>query len=80
MSKALINKSSLAEIVIAANQNEYEVPQLKSTINEIIKAEARASLIDAMVFTREAAAILKKGSNNFINQLIEKQNDKMDKF
>ena len=69
MSKALINKSSLAEIVIAANQNEYEAPQLKLTINEIIEAEATASLIDAMVFTREAAAILKKGSKNFINQL-----------
>ena len=80
MSKALINDSSLAEIVIAANQNEYEAPKLKLTIKEIIEAEARASLIDAMVFTREAAAILKKGSNNFINQLIEKQNDKMDKF
>jgi hypothetical protein len=69
MSKALINDSSLAEIVIVANQNEYEVPQLKLTINEIIEAEARASLIDAMVFTREAAAILTKGSKKFINQL-----------
>jgi hypothetical protein len=73
MSKALINKSSLAEIVIAANQNEYEVPQLKLTINEIIEAEARASLIDAMVFTREAAAILTKGSKKFTNKLIEQQ-------
>lgn len=69
MSKALINKSSLAEIVIAANQNEYEVPQLKLTINEIIEAEARASLVDVKVFTVEAAAILKKGSKKFINQL-----------
>ncbi len=69
MSKVLINKSSLAEIVIAANQKEYEAPQLKLTINEIIKAEASASLIDAMVFTGEAAAILTKGSNSFINQL-----------
>lgn len=69
MSKALINDNSLAEIVIVANQNEYEAPQLKLTINEIIKAEARASLIDAMVFTREAAAILTKGSKKFINQL-----------
>ena len=73
MSKALINKSSLAEIVIAANQNKYEVPQLKLTINEIIEAEARASLIDAMVFTREAAAILTKGSKKFMNKLIEQQ-------
>ena len=80
MSKVLINKSSLAEIIIAANKNEYEAPQLKLTINEIIEAEARASLVDAMVFTREAAAILMKGSEKFINQLIEKQNDKMDKF
>ena len=69
MSKALINDNSLAEIVIAANQNEYEAPQLKLTINEIIEAEVRASLIDAMVFTVEAAAILKKGSKKFINQL-----------
>ena len=73
MSKALINNSSLAEIVIAANQNEYEVPQLKLTIKEIIEAEARASLIDAMVFTREAAAILTKGSKKFMNKLIEQQ-------
>ena len=73
MSKALINDNSLAEIVIAANQNKYEVPQLKLTINEIIEAEARASLIDAMVFTREAAAILTKGSKKFMNKLIEQQ-------
>lgn len=69
MSKALINDNSLAEIVIAANQNEYEAPQLKLTINEIIEAEARASLVDAKIFTREAAVILKKGSKKFINQL-----------
>ena len=80
MSKALINNSSLAEIVIAVSQNDGELPPSKLIINEIIKAEARASLIDAMVFTREAAAILMKGSEKFINQLIEKQNDKMDKF
>jgi hypothetical protein len=73
MSKALINDNSLAEIGIVANQNEYEAPQLKLTINEIIKAEARASLIDAMVFTREAAAILTKGSKKFMNKLIEQQ-------
>ena len=73
MSKALINKSSLAEIVIAANQNEYEAPQLKLTINEIIEAEARASLVDTMLFTREAATKFKKGSREFINKLIEEQ-------
>ena len=73
MSKALINNSSLAEIVIAANQNEYEVPQLKLIIKEIIEAEAMASLIDAMVFTPEAAAILTKGSKKFMNKLIEQQ-------
>ena len=73
MSKALINKSSLAEIVIAANQNEYEAPQLKLTINEIIEAEARASLVDAKLFTREAATKFKKGSREFINKLIEQQ-------
>ncbi len=73
MSKALINNSPLAEIVIAANQNEYEAPQLKWTINEIIKAEARASLVDVKVFTVEAAAILKKGSKKFMNKLIEQQ-------
>jgi hypothetical protein len=73
MSKALINKSSLAEIVIAVSQNDGELPPSKLIINEIIKAEARASLIDAMVFTREAAAILMKGSEKFMNKLIEQQ-------
>jgi len=47
----------------------------KLIINEIIEAEARASLIDAMVFTPEAATTLKKGSENFINQLIEENNE-----
>jgi hypothetical protein len=73
MSKALINNSSLAEIVIAVSQNDGELPPSKLIINEIIKAEARASLIDAMVFTREAAAILMKGSEKFMNKLIEQQ-------
>ena len=71
MSKALINNSSLAEVVIVVSQNECRLPPLKLIINEIIEAEARASLVDAMLFTREAAAILKKGSEKFINQLIE---------
>jgi len=38
-------------------------------INQIIEAETRVSLVDTMLFTREAAAILKKGSKKFINQL-----------
>jgi len=38
-------------------------------INQIIEAEAMASLVDAKLFTREAVAILTKGSNSFINQL-----------
>ena len=42
-------------------------------INEIIEAEAMASLVDAMLFTKEAAATLKKGSKKFINQLIEQK-------
>jgi hypothetical protein len=52
---------------------DSELPPSKLIINEIIKAEARASLIDAMVFTREAAAILMKGSEKFMNKLIEQQ-------
>ena len=75
MSKALINNSSLAEVVIAVSQNECRLPPPKLIINEIIEAETRASLVDAMLFTKEAAAILKKGSENFINQLIEQNND-----
>ena len=71
MSKAL--NSSVVKVVIAANQNEYEAPQLKLTINEIIEAEARASLVDTMLFTREAATKFKKGSREFINKLIEQQ-------
>lgn len=71
MSKAL--NSSVVKVVIAANQNEYEAPQLKLTINEIIEAEARASLVDTMLFTREAATKFKKGSRKFINKLIEQQ-------
>ena len=71
MSKAL--NSSVVKVVIAANQNEYEAPQLKLTINEIIEAEARASLVDTMLFTREAVAVLTRGSKKFINKLIEQQ-------
>ena len=71
MSKAL--NSSVVKVVIAANQNEYEAPQLKLTINEIIEAEAMASLVDAKLFTREAATKFKKGSREFINKLIEQQ-------
>jgi len=71
VSKAL--NSSVVKVVIAANQNEYEAPQLKLTINEIIEAEARASLVDTMLFTREAATKFKKGSRKFINKLIEQQ-------
>lgn len=44
-------------------------------IKEIIEAEAMASLVDAMLFTREAATTLKKGSENFINQLMEQNNE-----
>jgi len=73
MSKALINNSSLAEIVIAVSQNECELPPSKLIIKEIIEAEAMASLLDAMVFTREAATTLKKGSKKFMNKLIEQQ-------
>lgn len=75
MRNALINNSSLAKIVINVSQNECELPPSKLIINEIIEAEARASLIDAMVFTPEAATTLKKGSENFINQLIEENNE-----
>jgi len=71
VSKAL--NSSVVKVVIAANQNEYEAPQLKLTINEIIEAEARASLVDTMLFTREAVAVLTRGSKKFINKLIEEQ-------
>ena len=42
-------------------------------INEIMEEEARALLVDAKLFTREAAAILTKGSRKFINKLIEQQ-------
>ncbi len=73
VSKALINNTSLAEVVIAVSQNEYRLPPPKLIINEIIEAEAMASLVDAMLFTKEAAAILKKSSENFINQLIEQK-------
>lgn len=73
MSKAL--NSSAAKVVIAVSQNECRLPTSKLIINEIIEAEATASLVDAMLFTKEAAAILKKGSENFINQLIEQNND-----
>ena len=75
MRNALINNSSLAEIVIAVSQNECELPPPKLIINEIIETEVRASLVDAMVFTREASAKFKKGSENFINQLIEQNNE-----
>ena len=73
MSKALINNTSLAEIFIAVSQNERELPPPKLIINEIIEAEARASLVDTMLFTREAATKFKKGSREFINKLIEEQ-------
>ena len=73
VSKAL--NSSVAKVVIAISQNELLLPPPKSIIKEIIEADARASLVDAMLFTKEAAAILKKGSENFINQLIEQNND-----
>ena len=42
-------------------------------INQIIEAEAMASLVDAKLFTREAATKFKKGSREFINKLIEEQ-------
>lgn len=73
MSKALINNTSLAEVVIAVSQNECRLPPPKLIINEIIEAEAMASLVDAMLFTKEASAKFKKGSENFINQLIEQK-------
>ena len=73
VSKALINNTSLAEVVIAVSQNECRLPPPKLIINEIIEAEAMASLVDAMLFTKEAAATLKKGSKKFINQLIEQK-------
>lgn len=75
VSKALINNTSLAEVVIAVSQNECRLPPPKLIINEIIEAEAMSSLVDAMLFTKEAAATLKKGSENFINQLIEQNNE-----
>jgi hypothetical protein len=71
VSKAL--NSSVAKVVIAISQNERLLPPPKSIIKEIIEAEARASLVDAMLFTRKAADTLKKGSENFINQLIEQK-------
>ena len=40
-------------------------------INQIIEAEARASLVDAKLFTREAVAMLAKESKKFINKLEE---------
>ena len=73
MSKALINNTSLAEIFIAVSQNERELPPPKLIINQIIEAEAMASLVDAKLFTREAATKFKKGSREFINKLIEEQ-------
>lgn len=73
MSKALINNNSLAEIVIAVSQNDGGLPPPNLTINEIIEVEATASLVDAKLFTREAAAILTKGSKKFMNKLIEQQ-------
>jgi hypothetical protein len=72
---ALINNSSLAEVVISISQKECRLPPLKLIINEIIEADARASLVDAMLFTKEASAKFKKGSENFINQLIEQNNE-----
>ena len=42
-------------------------------INQIIEAETRVSLVDTMLFTREAATKFKKGSREFINKLIEQQ-------
>jgi hypothetical protein len=65
---ALINNSSLAEVVIAVSQNECRLPPLKLIINEIIE-------VDAMLFTKEASAKFKKGSEKFINQLIEQNNE-----
>ena len=71
MSKAL--NSSVAKVVIAISQNELLLPPPKSIIKEIIEADARVSLVDAMLFTKEASAKFKKGSENFINQLIEQK-------
>ena len=73
MSKALINNTSLAEIFIAVSQNDRALSPPNLTINQIIEAEARASLVDAKLFTREAATKFKKGSREFINKLIEEQ-------
>lgn len=69
MSKALIKKIPLAETIIVVSQNDGGLFPPNLTIHAILEAEARAFLVDAMLFTREAAAILKKASNNFINQL-----------
>ena len=55
----------LQEKIISNNNQDRFI------INKIIEAEARASLVDVKIFTREAAAILKKGSKKFINKLIE---------
>jgi len=71
VSKAL--NSSVAKVVIAISQNELLLPPPKSIIKEIIEADARVSLVDAMLFTKEASAKFKKGSENFINQLIEQK-------
>jgi hypothetical protein len=71
VSKAL--NSSVVKVVIAVSQNERELPPPKLIINEIIEAEARASLVDRMLFTREAATKFKKGSRKFINKLIEQE-------
>ena len=38
-------------------------------INQIIEAETRVSLVDTMLFTREAATKFKKGSKKFINKI-----------
>jgi hypothetical protein len=80
VSKALINNTSLAEIFIAVSQNDGGLPTPNLTIHAILEAEATASLVDAKLFTPEAAVILTKGSRKFINKLIEQNNDKMDKF
>ena len=69
MSKALINNTSLAEIFIAVSQNDRALSPPNLTINQIIEAEARASLVDAKLFTREAVVILTKGSRKFINKI-----------
>jgi len=44
-------------------------------LEELIRSELLSSRVDELVFTQTARAILEKGSENFINQLIEQNNE-----